>query len=47
MTGGGIASQSATDRIDLQIKFSFTVTPMPLRSNGVNSMPFGWHAWVH
>jgi len=40
MTGGHIASQNAIDRIDLQIKFSFIVTPMPLRGNGINSVPF-------
>lgn len=27
MAGGRIATQNATDGIDLQIKFSFTVTP--------------------
>lgn len=31
MAGGRIAAQNATDGIDLQIKFSFTVTPVLLR----------------
>lgn len=37
MAAGRIAMQSGPDGIDLQIKFSFTVTPLPLRGNGVNS----------
>lgn len=38
MTDGCITSQNAIGRIDLQIKFSFTVTPVPLPGNGVNSV---------
>lgn len=37
MPVGRIAGRNGSDRIDLQIKFSFTVTPVPLRDNGVNS----------
>lgn len=37
MVAGRIARQNGSDGIDLQIKFSFTVTPVPLRGNGVNS----------
>lgn len=37
MPVGRIARQNGSDGIDLQIKFSFTVPPVPLRGNGVNS----------
>lgn len=42
MLAGRIAGRNSSDGIDLQIKFSFTVTLLvPLRGNSANLQPLG------